>query len=185
MNNMIFSKKLVVAASAALFFVNISIFAGADRRDPRNSLCFGKPFAPYKKPLTKNLISAIQNIEVSAVEAICKNSPDRVNLPNRRGLYPIHEAVLSIIKSPKDNAFDILISLLDAKADINTQSLGDCYTPLHLLYLHSKNGINKELLDVLLAYGANPLLEDKEGCKPIDLQYHPDVDTDEVDYDKE
>lgn len=184
MNNIKFSIKLMVA-SIALFSVNISIFAVADRRDPRNRQCFGKPFAPYKKPLAKNLIQAIQNIEVATVEKICKESPNQVNAPNKLGHYPIHEAVLSITKSPVDNAFDILISLLDAKVDINTQTLGDLYTPLHLLYLHSKKEVNKELLDLLLAYGADPSLEDKNRHTPIDLKGHPDIDTDEVDYDEE
>ncbi len=184
MNNIKFPTRLMVA-SIALFSVNISIFAVADRRDPRNRQCFAKPFAPYKKPLDKNLIQAIQKIEVATVEKICKEYPNQVNAPNKLGHYPIHEAVLSIIKSPVDNAFDILISLLDAKVDINTQTLGDLYTPLHLLYLHSKKEVNKELLDLLLAYGADPSLEDKNRHTPIDLKGHPDIDTDEVDYDEE
>lgn len=100
------------------------------------------------------------NIEMASL-LIEKNA--ELNIGDFQGYTPLHTASTSASKA--DHEFIEL--LLKHKADPNTKTTDQSYslTPLHLL---SSSGNSDQKIQVLLNYGADPTIKNKNKCTPLD-----------------
>ena len=104
--------------------------------------------------------------ETALFKAVNRDKTDAVQLLLARGAnpnerqdgYPLLFRVITKTSNP-----DILAAFLKAKADVNAANSGD-YTALHLAAIYGR----KDLVEMLLAAGADPNLRTKEGKTPLD-----------------
>eukprot|EP00047_Mylnosiga_fluctuans_P006304 m.246154 g.246154 ORF g.246154 m.246154 type:complete len:245 (+) comp14922_c0_seq1:2-736(+) len=107
-----------------------------------------------KKSGQTPLREAVQDEDVHRVRELIKRGAD-VNLGDFAGWSPLHEAKKSLIAS----------ILLQANADINTQSLVNGATPLH----EAAHYDNLEVVRLLLAHGAATDIKNHKGQTALDV----------------
>lgn len=103
------------------------------------------------------------SIDVEAVLNTIDNESLRIKAEN--GNFPIHEAAVL----PNAGSVLIIIREMIAKgADVNIRNDSN-RTALHFAITAFEHHSSTDVIKLLLENGANPLLEDENGIKPIDI----------------
>jgi len=113
------------------------------------------------------LLCAINNEDVPAVENLCNNS-NSVNIRARGGISALHSAADGHL-SPGCH-LEMLKCLIESGADVNAQTMVDKWTPLHFI---AKSGLgrgtNLAAMNLLIKNGADVNARDSKGNTPLHL----------------
>ncbi len=110
--------------------------------------------------LVAHISHAFCNLDMKMIRTLVTKFGADVNLPkNEQDTFPFW---CEAIRYENATMCDLFLAL---GANPNSKTHRNGYTPLHLAYEY----YNEDVIEVLLKYGANPLIESMEGLRPIDM----------------
>jgi ankyrin repeat protein len=107
------------------------------------------------------LIIAINQRRVEIVRALLEHGADP-NEPDPDGRTPL---IVAVAFNPSTTPKEIVEALLEHKADVNVRWSGTGDTALHITVANGR----RDIVDLLLAHGADPNLTNNEGKTPLAL----------------